>query len=261
MKQSPSSPLPVLLALLSFTFSAMAQDAKVLCFEKKTAESEEQLYLVIEGYMVRGTASSSSEGGSAEGRIFGNVREADGVLHITYNYLIDGHEPGSEEQLMKLGKGSIAIAEGELEERGPGQLVLKNPKAAKFTKVFKQVPLSFIEADAPEAKAIAKAVGGVLSDSIGFSPAGYENGFFRLAGDWALFQGYLTVPEGIKPDPAMVGQLQNQEFQAQLKKDSKGVWQVIRHGFALPDGIHFDHTIIEDAPAPWQLMESMKNRG
>ena len=250
----------LLIALTAFVFSAAAQDAKVLCFEKKTGDSEEQLYLVIEGYMVRGTRSNASEAASTYGKIFGNVREKDGILHVTYHYEIDGHQPGSEEQLMKLGKGSIAIAEGELEEHGPGQLVLKNPKAAKFTKVFKQVPLRDAEAGSPEAKAIVKTVDGVLSDSVGFSP-GYGNGFFRLAGDWALFQGFLTMPDDKKAaHPALAAQFAEREFQAQLKKDSKGVWKVIRHGFAMPDG-SFDYTHLDDAPSPWQLVESTKNRG
>lgn len=187
MKRCLLRTLLIALAVLGLVSVAAAQDAKVLCFEKKTGDTEEQLYLVIDGYMVRGTRSSSSEAASAYGRIFGNVREKDGTFHVTYHYEIDGHQPGSEEQLMKLGKGSIAIAEGELEEHGPGQMVLKNPKAAKFTKVFRQVPLSAVEAGSPEAKAIVKAVDGTLSDSIGLSP-GYENGFFRIAGNWALFQ-------------------------------------------------------------------------
>lgn len=260
MKRRLFPTLLITLTVFGFAFSAVAQDAKILCFEKKSGDSEEQLYLVIEGYMVRGTRASASEAASAYGKIFGNVREKDGILHVTYHYEIDGDQPGSEEQLMKLGKGSIALADGELEEHGPGQLVLKNPKAAKFTKVFKQVPLRDVEAGSPEAKAIVKAVDGVLSDSVGFSP-GYENGFFRLAGDWALFQGFLTLPDGKKAaHPALAAQFAEREFQAQLRKDGKGMWKVIRHGFALPDG-SFDYTHLNDAPAPWQLAESMKNRG
>ena len=261
MRRRPFPTLMIAFTVLGFAFSAAAQDAKILCFEKKTGDDAEQLYLVIESHIVRGTRSSSSEAASAYGKIFGNVREKDGILHVTYNYEIDGYQPGSEEQLMKLGKGSIAIAEGELEEHGPGQLVLKNPKAAKFTKVFKQVPLSSVEPNSPDGKAIVKAVDGVLSDSLGFSPGAYENGFFRVAGDWALFQGYLTLPGNKKlTKPDLAAQFAEREFQAQLKKDSKGVWKVIRHGFAMPDGA-FDCTHLDDAPAPWQLMESMKNRG
>lgn len=73
--------------------------------------------------------------------------------------------------------------------------------------------------------------------------------------------GFLTLTDAQKSaKPALAAQFAEREFQAQLRKDGKGVWKVIRHGFATPNGA-FDYTHLDEAPAPWQLIESMKNRG
>jgi len=180
----------------------LAQDAagpKILASEKKTGESEEQLYRVIEGEFISGTQFAGSDAGSAFGRIFGKVRE-DGVLHVTFNYEIEG-QPGSEEQLMKLGKGEITVAEGELTEHGPNQNVLKEPKGVKFTKVFKQVPLSEPKTDTKEAAAVIEPVDAVITKLAGMK-CDLSGGLVRIAGDWALFQGFIVTPEDKKPADA-----------------------------------------------------------
>jgi hypothetical protein len=180
----------------------LAQDAagpKILASEKKTGESEEQLCRVIEGEFISGTQFAGSDAGSAFGRIFGKVRE-DGVLHVTFNYEIEG-QPGSEEQLMKLGKGEITVAEGELTEHGPNQNVLKEPKGVKFTKVFKQVPLSEPKTDTKEAAAVIEPADAVITKLAGMK-CDLSGGLVRIAGDWALFQGFIVTPEDKKPADA-----------------------------------------------------------
>jgi hypothetical protein len=74
--------------------------------------------------------SGAPEKDSAYGSITGNLRE-DGLLHVTFNYTIEGNRQ-SEEQLLKIDGNKLIVGKGELEEHGPGQLVLKNPKSVKF---------------------------------------------------------------------------------------------------------------------------------
>jgi len=103
----------IAMVVLGASFAAFAQDAdpdfKCLAFEKNTTEYKNRLYLVISGDSIGGNQS------------------------LEYD---DGAEPGAVEQLMKLGKGEIAITEGELEEHGPNQKTLKDPKNVPFTKIF-----------------------------------------------------------------------------------------------------------------------------
>ncbi len=244
------------LAVFGTAITSFAQDAepeaKYLAFEKKTDTSEEQLYLIIDGEFVRGTLSEGSNEGTAFGRVFGKVRE-DGVLHLTYNYTIED-QPGSEEQLMKLGKGEITIAEGELAEHGPNQNVLKDPKGVKFTKVLKQVPISLPKPESPEAEAVHKPVEAVVSKLTGVK-CDTKGGFVRVAGDWALYQGYIAVlDEKIPADPEIAKKVAECEFQAQLKKDGNG-WKVVRSIFASQIGSFDYEDISEENMAPWQLLE------
>lgn len=244
------------LVVLGTAFAVFSQDtapdARYLAFEKKTADDEEQLYLIIDGEFVRGTQCSSSEAGTAYGRVFGKVRE-DGVLHLTYNYTIED-QPGSEEQLMKLGEGQITIAQGELDEHGPGQMTLKDPKNVQFTKVLKQVPLSRPKPDSVEAKAVFKPVEAVVNKLTGVQ-CDTTGGFVRVAGDWALYQGHITIPGEKKPaDPEIAKKLAEREFQAQLKKGGKG-WEVVRSVFASEGGSFDYEDISEENSAPWQLIE------
>lgn len=233
-------------------------EIRELCFESVTPESEDRLYLFIsEGY-ISGTQSGMSEAGTAYGKIMGTIRE-DGLLHITFNYEIEG-TPGSEEQLMKLAQDEtqVTLAQGELEERGPGQMVLKDPKAAageaSFTKVLKRVPLITPKPDSEEFVAIRKAVEGIASQLAGVKADG-SNGEIRIADGKALYQGFFHVEEGEVPrNAAMATKIQENEIQAQLQKEGSG-WKVVRHsfeqgahGFIYDDGLDFE--------LPWQLFEA-----
>ena len=102
-----------------------------------------------------GNQSLESDSGCLSAKVLGKVREC-GVLHLTLFYENDGAETGMEEQLTKLGQGEIAIAEGELEEQGPYQKKLKDPKNVPFTKIFKQVPLSLPELESKEGAVVLK---------------------------------------------------------------------------------------------------------
>lgn len=239
----------------------MAQDAagpKILASEKKTGESEEQLCRVIEGEFISGTQFAGSDAGSAFGRIFGKVRE-DGVLHVTFNYEIEG-QPGSEEQLMKLGKGEITVAEGELTEHGPNQNVLKEPKGVKFTKVFKQVPLSEPKTDTKEAAAVIEPADAVITKLAGMK-CDLSGGLVRIAGDWALFQGFIVTPEDKKPADAEIGdKIAQFQFQAQLKKDGTG-WKVLRSAFESAGGDYEFPDDSDDSTVPWQLFEGIDGYG
>ncbi|MBX7211461.1 MAG: hypothetical protein K1X78_24360 [Verrucomicrobiaceae bacterium] len=238
--------------------SAQNPGTKVLCFEKDAKDSEHHVFLMITAHDVRGTQSSGDENATASGRLWGIVRE-DGVLHLTYHYTIED-QPGSEEQLMKAEKGRLLIGEGELDEHGPGQLVLKSPKDVKFTKVLKQVPLTFPAFDSAEGKAVVKAVDEAVKELTGISPA-YDGGEIRMAGSWAVYQGFLKLaPDQKKPaDPAMAANVEQREFQAELKKDAKGRWKVLSSAFANDAGL-FDQFPSEEGPIPWQLRENANGR-
>ena len=248
------------LAALGFASASAAQDSitKILCFEKDTKDQEHHVFLLIESHQVRGTQGSGDENASASGRLWGVVRE-DGVLHLTYHYTIED-QPGSEEQLMKIEKGRLLIGEGELEEHGPGQLVLKSPKEVQFTKMLKQVPLTFPALDSAEGKPVIKAVDGAVKELTGVSP-GYDGGEIRMAGNWAVYQGFLKPPADQKKpaDPEMAAKVEQREFQAMLKKDAKGRWQGLSSAFANDAGL-FDHDATEEGPAPWQLHENANGR-
>ncbi len=243
------------LSALGAAFSAFAQDAapesKVLAFELKKADAEEQIYLIIEGEFLRGTQGSSAESGSAYGKLFGQIRE-DGVLHVTYNYVIE-NQIGSKEELFKIAGDKLTVAVGELETHGPNQMVLKDPKKVKFSKVFKQVPLTIPEPDSAESKAVTKVLQGPLAKEAGVPVT--LNGIVRIAGNWAFFEGMVTPEEGKTPkDEAVATKLAEREFQAFLKKDDKGGWKVLRSTFAGPAG-YFEYED-ESETAPWQLTEN-----
>ena len=250
------------IAVFGTAFTSFAQDAtepKILAFEKKTKDSEDQLYVVIEGDFISGTQFAGSEAGTAFGRIFGKVRE-DGVLHLTFNYEIEG-QPGSEEQLMKLGKGEITVAMGELTVHGPNQLVLKDPKGVKFTRVLKQVPLSEPKMESKEAAAVLEPVDAIITKLAGMK-CDLSSGVVRIAGDWALYQGFISTPEDKKPaDPQIATKIAQLQFQAQLKKDDKG-WKVLRSAFeSSPGGGYEFPENSDDSQAPWQLFEGINGSG
>lgn len=247
------------LAVFGSTFCGFAEEAsdepKVLAFEQKTEDSDDQIFLIIDGEDVSGTQFGDSEAGSAYGTLFGKVRK-DGVLHVTFNYDIDG-QPGSTEQLMKLEEGRLTLAVGDLEEHGPNQMTLKDPGSAAFTKILKQVPHSLPEAGSDEEKALLTPVEAAVSKLTGVK-CDLSEGRLRVGGDWAIYQGYLSALDDKVPgDPEMAVNLAEREIQVQLKKDGES-WKVVRSIFASPEG-SFDYEVNDDDLPPWQIFESLDN--
>lgn len=240
------------LILMSTSLGAFAQ-TQTLYFEHKSAEDETEVSLYVEGGFVSGTEYSGvPEKDSAYGEISGVVRK-DGLLHVTFNYTIEGSKQ-SEEQILKIDGDKLYIGEGELEERGPGQIVLKDREKVKFTQALKQLPLSEPEVDSPEGKAITKILQGPVAKLTGV-PVVFE-GMVRVSGPWALFVGTVTAVEGKTPkDEEMATKMAERQFQAFLKQDDKGAWKVLRSAFASADG-YFEYEG-ESEDAPWQLMEGL----
>jgi hypothetical protein len=248
------TPLIVSLSLLLLSVGAFAQ-SQTLYFEHKTAEEETLVTLNVDEGNVHGTQFTgvNQTDDVAGGEITGNVRE-DGLLHVTFNYVVEGYRE-SEEQLLKLDGDKLFIGEGELEERGPGQMVLKDRGKVKFTRALKKVPLSEPAYDTPEAKAITGLLEGPMAKQAGV-PVTFE-GIVRISGDWAFYQGPVTVAEGKQPkDEEMAKKLNERQFQAFLKKDAKGGWKVLRSAFANEDG-YFDYEGEFESP-PWQLTAGLE---
>jgi len=241
------------LILMSTSLGAFAQ-AQTLYFEHKSAENETQVALYVEDGFVSGSEySGAPETDSAYGEITGVVRK-DGLLHVTFNYTIEGSKQ-SEEQILKLDGDKLFIGEGELEERGPGQMVLKDREKVKFTQALKQLPLSEPEVDSPEGKAITKVLQDPVAKLTGV-PVMFE-GMLRVSGEWALFMGVVSAVEGKTPkDEEIAMKMNERSFQAFLKKDNKGAWKVLRSAFASADGYYDYEGEVEDAP--WQLMEGLE---
>ncbi len=257
MKRSPL--LALALATLGIAFGTFAQENsgqhRLLAFEKKSENTEDQIFLIIDGDFVSGTQFGSSEAGSAYGKLFGKVRE-DGLLHVTFNYEIEG-QPGSVEQLMKLEEGRLTLAVGELEEHGPSQMSLKDPSGVTFTMPFEQAPLSLPEPDSDEGKAVLTPVDAAVSELTGVK-CDLSDGRLRVAGDWAIYQGYLSAIEDKVPsDPEMAVNVAEREIQVQLKKDGAD-WKVVRSIFASATG-SFDYEVTDDTLPPWQIFESLDN--
>lgn len=246
--------LIALLASFNLVTTTLAQDesAKVYCFEKDSDGSEHHVMLRIESGQVRGSQTSGDENATASGSLRGIVRE-DGVLHLTYHYSIED-QLGAEEQLMKIEKTRLLIGEGELEEHGPGQLVLKSPKDVKFTTALKQVPLTFPAVESADGKAITKAVIAGVKDQIEVT-IGIDGGDMRMAGSWAVYEGFLVLPKDQKPaDPLTAESMAHRQFQGLLKRDVKGRWQMVAYTFANDAG-SFDPVPAPEGRAPWQLFE------
>lgn len=238
------------LALICTTAGTMAQ-SKILCFEKNSDDAVEQIYLVIDGEFISGSQYSSAESGTAYGKLSGKIRE-DGVIQATYSYDIE-NQPGSHEQLFKIEGDKLLEGVGELKEHGPNQMVLKDPNAVEFTKVFNQVPLSIPAPDSAEAKSVTGALQGPLAEEAGV-PVQFD-GIVRTAADWAYFEGMVSPADGETPkDKEIATKLSERKFQAFLKKTDKGDWMVLRSAFAVPEG-YFEYQD-EGEAAPWQLTEN-----
>lgn len=217
-------------------------------------EYEESISLFVSEDYAGGTEfAGSAETHSAYGNLTAVVRP-DGIIHATWNYEIEGSEQ-SEEQLLKLDGDTLYLGEGELEERGPGQMVLKDPAAVVFEKALKEVAMSELPANAEEAAAsvaalkaeIAKLAGGAVE----------LDGMLRETQGWVRFLGYLAPAEGATLQNAeFAGRFPN-EFQIQVKKDGDQ-WKLIRHGFRGAEG-YFELTEASEEyeSAPWPLEEEM----
>lgn len=236
------------LIIMGASLSTLAQ-TPTFYFEGTDDGVETQVSIRMDEGFVTGTEYSGvPEKDSAYGEITGNVRK-DGLLHVTFNYTIEGSRQ-SEEQLMKLDGGKLYLGEGELEERGPGQMVLKDREKVKFTRALKKLPVSEPELDSAEGKAVTQALQKPLAKLTGV-PVMFE-GLVRISGDWALYMGAVIAAEGKMPkDEKIAAQLEQRQFQAFFKKDAKGDWKVLRSAFASPEGYHEYEGEYENAP--WQL--------
>lgn len=249
---------------LVFVFLALALPAFAQSparhFEHKSKGLEIHVTLTIEGDNVQGTQSTGSDEPDthgASGTISGNVKK-DGLLHVTYNYTIEeSHQ--SEEQLFKLDGGTLYLGEGELEEHGPGQMVLKDPKSVKFEKALKEISVKEFESGSADGKAITKVLQAPVAKLVG-APVVFD-GMVRVAQKWARFYGSVRVEDGKKAkDEATANGLDNGFLRAYLKDDGNGGWKMVRYIFenagdlSVPvDGLDFD------SPAPWVLEQDSAN--
>lgn len=216
---------------------------------------EESIALWVSGEAAGGTQFAGSEGThSAYGNLVAVVRP-DGIIHATWNYDIEGSEQ-SEEQLLKLDGDTLYIGEGELEERGPGQMVLKDPAKVVFEKALKEIKMSELAIDSEEAAPLVAAVKEAVAKLAG-APVTLE-GTLRLTQGWVRFVGFVKPAEGAEvKDETFAGSL-GDEFQILLKQDAEKKWKLVRHGFRGPDGyFELQEASEEYESAPWPLEEEL----
>jgi hypothetical protein len=250
----------ILLTLGLAALQANAQD-QVRYFQlitpaaKDEPSYEESIALWVSGEYAGGTQFAGSEGThSAYGNLTAVVRP-DGIIHATWNYDIEGSEQ-SEEQLLKLDGDTLYLGEGELEERGPGQMVLKDPAKVVFEKALKEIKMSEPEIDSEEAAPLVTALKEAVAKLAG-APVELEGGL-RLTQGWVRFLGFIKPAEGAEvKNEAFAGSL-GDEFQILLKQDAEKKWKLIRHGFRGPDGYFELEEASEDyESAPWPLEEEL----
>jgi hypothetical protein len=248
----------LLLALGVVTLPARGQD-QVRYFqlitpaEKDEPAYEESIALWVSGEYAGGTQFAGSEGThSAYGNLTAVVRP-DGIIHATWNYDIEGSQQ-SEEQLLKLDGDSLYLGEGELEERGPGQMVLKDPAKVVFEKALKEIKMSEPAIDSQEAAPVVVAIKEAVSKLAG-APVELEGGL-RLTQGWVRFLGFVNAAEGTAPKNETFAAMMENEFQIQLKKDGDKGWKLIRHGFRGPEGyFEIEEASEEFESAPWPIEE------
>ena len=179
----------------------------------------------------------------------------DGIIHATWNYDIEGSEQ-SEEQLLKLDGDTLYIGSGELEERGPGQMVLKDPAKVVFEKALKEVEMSEPAIDSEEAAPLVTAVKEAVSKLAG-APVNLDGGL-RLTQGWVRFLGFISPAEGAEvKNEAFAGSI-GDEFQILLKQDADKKWKLIRHGFRGAEGyFELEEASEEYETAPWPLEEEL----
>jgi len=222
---------------------------------KDEPQYEEAVALWVSGEAAGGTEfNGSAETHSAYGNLVAVVRP-DGIIHATWNYDIEGSEQ-SEEQLLKLDGDTLYIGSGELEERGPGQMVLKDPEKVVFEKALKEVKMSEPAIDSEEAAPLVTAVKEAVSKLAG-APVNLE-GTLRLTQGWVRFLGFISPAEGAEvKNEAFAGSI-GDEFQILLKQDAEKKWKLIRHGFRGADGyFELEEASEEYETAPWPLEEEL----
>lgn len=250
----------ILLALGLAPVFANAQD-EVRYFQLITPAAqdepayEESIALWVSGEAAGGTQFAGSEGShSAYGNLVAVVRP-DGIIHATWNYDIEGSEQ-SEEQLLKLDGDTLYIGEGELEERGPGQMVLKDPAKVVFEKGLKEIKMSEPAIDSEEAAPVVAALKEAVAKLAG-APVELEGGL-RLTQGWVRFVGFVKPAEGAEVKDETFADKIDSEFQIQLKKDGDKGWKLIRHGFRGGEGyFEIDEASEDFESAPWPLEEEL----
>ena len=237
----------LLFSLCALALPAFGQSS-ARYFEHKSKGTEIHITLTVDGESVNGLQFSGSdepETHGAYGPISGNVRK-DGLLHVTYNYEIEGNRQ-SEEQLLKLDGNKLYLGDGELEERGPGQMVLKDPKSVTFEKAFKEIEVKDAEAQSDEGKAVIQVLQAPVDKLIG-APV-VLSGMVRTSGNWARYYGSVSLEEGKKAkDEKTARALEVATLRAYFKKDEKGGWKLVRY--------LFENTIDLEPPTEGQDFET-----
>lgn len=256
-------PFPVFAALfLAITFhpAIRAQD-EIRYFQLITPATNDQpqyedsVALWISGESAGGTRfNGAPEVHGAYGNLTAAVRP-DGIIHATWNYEIEGSQQ-SEEQLMKLDGDTLYLGNGELEEHGPGQMVLKDPGKVVFEKALKEVTVSEPALDSKEAAPVLGVIKETVSRLAG-TPVTLD-GALRLTGGWVRFVGFIATPDGAEPKNEAFASRLGDEFQIQLKLDGEKGWKLIRHGFRNSEGFYEIEEATEDfETAPWPLEEEL----
>lgn len=252
--------LLILLSLGLTSVLANAQDGVryfklVTPAENDVPAYEDSIALWVSGESAGGTRyNGSAESDSAYGNLVAVVRP-DGIIHATWNYSVEGFEQ-SEEQLLKLDGDTLYLGEGELEERGPGQMVLKDPAKVVFEKALKEVEMSESAVDSEEAAPVVAELKEAIAKLAG-APVELEGGL-RLTQGWIRFLGFVSAAEGAEvKDETFAGSL-GDEFQILLKQDAEKKWQLVRHGFRGPEGyFELQEASEEYESAPWPLEEEL----
>lgn len=218
-------------------------------------QHEDSVSLWVSGESAGGTRfSGGAEVHSAFGSLLAEVRP-DGIIHATWNYEIEGSQQ-SEEQLMKLDGDTLYLGTGELEEHGPGQMVLKDPGTVAFEVALKEVEVREPALDSEEAEPVAGFLKQTVSKLAG-APVSLD-GSLRLTGGWARFVGFVTTADGAEATNEAFASRMGDEFQIQLKQDGEKGWTLIRHGFRNAEGFYEIEEATEDfETAPWPLEEEL----
>lgn len=241
-------------AMLQFAASTATAEDGVRYFQRLTPDLEESVAIWTAGEIAGGMAFSGSQGtSSAYGSLTAVIR-ADGIIHATWNYEIEGSAQ-SEEQLLKIEGDKLFIGEGELEERGPGQLVLKDRDAVTFERVLEEVHMDELAPESEEAQPFMiplKEITGKLAGA----PVELEGGI-RFSQGWVRFLGYLNAAEEAELTDTFADNRDN-EFQIFIRQQPDGSWKLMRHGFRTEAGyFEMEEATEESVSPPWPLEEEI----